>query len=155
MAQALRRFAREGHPINPKGPNHIAAYHLARLGTERPRAVDVMRVINSQRLEHASSSSFAATFFWAPVANFPNGLPPDVQGWLTSEAEVRASHTVPVDTEFRGCYILEGGCPRAALGRGVRTMTFKETLTRAQGAEVAELSSSAGRDSESHNQIAT
>ena len=59
-------------------------------------------------------------------------MPVDLKKWSISEAELRSSSQVPKDTDFGPTFILDGGCARQGLGRGVKSRAFSETLLRVQ-----------------------
>ena len=132
ISAALRRWQRDGVAIDPKSEAHIAAYRLARQTHDRPRADQVLAIIESQRVQHKSAANLTSDFWLVPRCNFPDGLPADLKKWSMSEAELRKSFQVPKDTDFGQSFILDGGCARQGLGRGVKSMGFSETLLRVQ-----------------------
>lgn len=134
ISQALRRWQREGVDIDPKNEAHVAAYRLARQSTDRPRSDQVLAIIATQTMQHQSAANLSSDFWVVPRANFPTGLPADLAKWSISEAELRENYKVPRDTDFGTAYLVDGGCSRQALGRGVKSMAFSETLTRVQQA---------------------
>ena len=131
ISAALRRWQRDGVAIDPRNEAHIAAYRLARQTFDRPRADQVLAIIESQRVRHKSAANLTSDFWLVPRCNFPDGLPADLKKWSMSEAELRKSLQVP-DTDFGHSFILDEGCARQGLGRGVKSMGFSETLLRVQ-----------------------
>lgn len=137
ISQALRRWKREGVNIDPTNEAHIAAYRLARQSMDRPRSDQVLAIIESQTVQHKSGASLTSEFWVVPRVNFPTGVPADLKKWSISETELRENYKVPKDTEFGTSYIFDGGCSRQALGRGVKSIAFSETLTRLQQASMS------------------
>lgn len=136
ISAALRRWQREGVAVDSKNATHIAAYRLARQANDRPRSEHVLAIIASQELEHRSGAKISSDFLLVPRGNFPTGLPTDIAMWHVSEADIRSGYQVPQDVDFGTAWIVDAGCPRSGLGRGVKTISFQEILARVSRAGV-------------------
>lgn len=120
IVASLKRWSALG--LDHENPAHIAAYRLARQSSNRPRAEQVLAILESQKMEHLSGARMSTAFLLVPRKNFPQGLPPSLQAWVTEESELREQHAVPMDSDFSSVYIMDGNAPKGDLGRQVCRM---------------------------------
>ena len=125
----LRRWATSG--IDHKNPDHVAAYLLVRQQHERPRPEHVLAAIKSQKATHSNSASMSSDFFLVLKEHFSK-TPSWLEKWETQEDELRKSFKVPMDCDLSTVWIVDGGCPREQLGKGVRRISFEQKLVSSQ-----------------------
>jgi len=140
VAANLRRFKKEG--LSPNNPDHVRAYLIARRSSDRVRADHIWAILNSSQVRQESSARISVDFWIVPAGNLPKPLPADVAPFFMAEDALRKSYRVPVETGWGDSIVLDAGCPRKLLGKGVRRMTFEEKLSHSL-AEKASASSGA------------
>ena len=76
---ALKRFKKEGHPLDPNNEAHIAAYQfiLAVSGRPDPKKVVAHLNLTVNKLEHSSETTLK--YWGVPKENFTEGLPEDIK----------------------------------------------------------------------------
>jgi hypothetical protein len=142
VSKALRRWGEHG--VDHRNPDHIAAYLLLRTTNDRPRPEQLLQILATKVNQVAKAASMTCTFLLVPKRNFGvAGLPSDLEQFVVPEKELRQDFEVPTDTDLSAVFVLDGGAPTAKLGRGVRKLTFSDTLSRSLTASAASSSSAA------------
>ena len=72
---ALRRFKREGQPLDPNNPQHCAAYAACRLGMHRVSPEKVLQYLEDAKHGEEHGASCSQRMWAVPRENFPHGVP--------------------------------------------------------------------------------
>ena len=121
----LRRW--NTHGIDSRNPDHVAAYMLARQQNDRPRPEHVLAILSSRTQRHSHQATMTSEFWLVPR----DGNPVDplwARDWAVAEEHVRRNFQVPEETDLTAVWIVDAGCPRHILGRGVKRIAFQDRL---------------------------
>ena len=129
IAANLRRWSSEG--IEPLNREHQQAYLLARSKWKRPKVEQVLAILREQTATHTSSAAVASEFYLVPREAVDPARPPAwMAEWAVTEKFVRDNYVVPEDVILDTWILVDGGCPRHLLGKGVKSMKFDEILSK-------------------------
>ena len=125
---ALSTYKRQGFAVDPKDPDHIAAYCTMRQVSTRISPQSFMHQLKSQFKDIGAGTKFCMHFLAVPKASWPGGLPPAAADALVPEDQL-------VDMELQGgatvdseaYYIVDQVVPRESLGRNVHTLELDVT----------------------------
>jgi hypothetical protein len=122
---------------------------LARQQFERPRLEHVQAILQSRTQQHSQQATMTTDFWLVPRAGCV-AEPAWAKDWAVSEAHVRDNFQVPEEADLSAVWIVDAGCPRHALGRGVKRIAFQDRLATSMSHTPATPggSSSAARPSE-------
>jgi len=121
----LRRWA--AHGLEARNPDHVAAYMLARQQQDRPRPEHVLAVLATRTQKHTQQATMTTDFWLVPRGGW-QGEPPWARDWCVTEEHLRQNFQVPEETDLSAVWIVDAGCPRHALGKGVKRMAFQDRV---------------------------
>ena len=127
----LRRWATCG--IDHENPHHAAAYLLVRQQHDRPRPEQVLAAIKNQKATHSNSASMSSDFYLVLKEHFAR--PPSwLDTWVIQEDELLTSFKVPIDCDLSSVWIVDAGCPREPLGKGLKRITCEPSMVTTMSA---------------------
>ena len=93
----------------------------------------MLAAIKNQKATHKNSTSMSSDFYLVlkeHCARTPSWL----EKWESQDDELRKSFKVPIDCDLSSVWIVDAGCPREPLGRGVARITFEQRLATSMSA---------------------
>ena len=87
----------------------------------------MLAIINGAKLQHQKSARLSQEFWVVPKSTV-SGEPDWLTQWRVEPEDLREQYNVPEDYDLSNVWVLDGGCPRAVLGKGVKRISFEDTL---------------------------
>ena len=130
VAQAFRRWRRQGYDLDYRNANHVSAFVLAKQSNARAKAEEVLAILRTQETQHKTTVSVTSEFWVLLKDKAPNPLPPQVLENIVPMAELLNKYSVPEDIDLRSVHVIDMACDRCLLGSRVRKVTFSEAISR-------------------------